>query len=45
MDERVHLSPAGRRDLAASFAHPRPAALNATRPAAPRPAAVVSRAR
>ncbi|MCL2728396.1 MAG: hypothetical protein FWE15_00050 [Actinomycetia bacterium] len=33
-DERVHLTAAGRRDLAASFAHPRPAALATTRPAA-----------
>ncbi|NUT11878.1 MAG: hypothetical protein HOQ38_15520 [Nonomuraea sp.] len=45
VDERVHLSPAGRRDLAASFAYPRPAALSTRRPAAPQPAAVVSRAR
>ncbi|MFC8727168.1 MULTISPECIES: hypothetical protein [Streptomyces] len=33
VDERVHLSPAGRRDLSASFAYPRPAALTTTRPA------------
>ncbi|MGQ4435316.1 MULTISPECIES: hypothetical protein [unclassified Streptomyces] len=39
VDERVHLSPAGRRDLAASFAHPQPPTLATTRPAAPRPAA------
>ncbi|MEU8960530.1 hypothetical protein AB0C89_02310 [Streptomyces sp. NPDC048491] len=36
-DERLHLSPAGRRDLAASFAHPRPATLATARPAARRP--------
>ncbi|GAA2647529.1 hypothetical protein [Streptomyces lunalinharesii] len=45
VDERVHLSPAGHRDLAASFAHPRPAALATTRPAPFRPAAAISRAR
>ncbi|MEV8125393.1 hypothetical protein AB0P07_15025 [Streptomyces sp. NPDC085944] len=45
VDERVHLSPAGRRGLATSFAHPRPAALRTTSPAAPRPAAVAARAR
>nr|WSX75931.1 hypothetical protein OH826_19985 [Streptomyces sp. NBC_00899] len=33
-DERVHLTATGRRDLAASFARPRPAALATTRPAA-----------
>ncbi|MFD3563545.1 hypothetical protein ACFWVU_28320 [Streptomyces sp. NPDC058686] len=45
VDERVHLSPAGRRDLAASFAHTRSAALSTRRPAAPQPATAVSRAR
>lgn len=45
VDERVHLSPAGRRDLAASFAHPRPPALATTRPAAHRPTASTTRAR
>ncbi|MFD4786532.1 hypothetical protein ACFWN1_05515 [Streptomyces sp. NPDC058459] len=38
VDERVHLSPAGRRGLSASFANPRPAALTATRPTALQPA-------
>ncbi|MGZ2362116.1 hypothetical protein LRE75_36575 [Streptomyces sp. 372A] len=33
VDERVHLSPAGRRGLSASFAYPRPAAPTTTRPA------------
>ncbi|MFD4257608.1 hypothetical protein ACFWR9_08245 [Streptomyces sp. NPDC058534] len=37
VDERVRLSPAGRRGLSASFAYPRPAALAATRPTALRP--------
>ncbi|MET8683718.1 hypothetical protein ABZV77_05835 [Streptomyces sp. NPDC004732] len=45
VDERVHLSPAGRRDLAASFAHPRSAALSTRRPSASQRAAAVSRAR
>lgn len=44
-DERVHLTEAGRRDLAASFARPRPAGLTTTRPAAPLPKATASRAR
>ncbi|MEU8781735.1 hypothetical protein [Streptomyces sp. NPDC048637] len=42
-DERVHLTAAGRRDLAASFARPRPTAPAATRPPA-RPAATAARA-
>lgn len=33
LDERVHLTATGRRDLAASFVRPRPAALTTTRPA------------
>lgn len=37
-DMRVHLTATGRRDLAASFARPRPAALATTRSAALRPA-------
>ncbi|MFD9817508.1 hypothetical protein [Streptomyces violascens] len=44
-DERVHLTSAGRRGLAASFARPRPTALTTTRPAAPAPAAAVSHSR
>jgi DNA-binding MarR family transcriptional regulator len=36
-DERVHLTAAGRRDLAASFARPRPASPATARPAALRP--------
>ncbi|MFJ5949437.1 hypothetical protein [Streptomyces noursei] len=43
-DERVHLTAAGRRDLAASFARPRPTGLT-TRPAAPLPTAAASRSR
>ncbi|WP_327352870.1 hypothetical protein [Streptomyces sp. NBC_01304] len=44
-DERLHLTAAGRRDLAASFARrPRPTALT-TRPAPPLPAVAASRAR
>ncbi|MGY4957910.1 hypothetical protein [Streptomyces nigrescens] len=42
-DERVHLTAAGRRDLAASFARPRSTAPTATRPPA-RPAATTARA-
>ncbi|MGY5079246.1 hypothetical protein ACWIGX_19500 [Streptomyces nigrescens] len=42
-DERVHLTAAGRRDLAASFARPRSTAPTATRPPA-RPAATAARA-
>lgn len=44
-DERVHLTAAGRRYLAASFARPRPTGLTTTRPAAPLPAAAASRTR
>lgn len=43
-DERLHLTAAGRRDLAASFARPRPTGL-ATRPAPPVPTAAASRSR
>ncbi|USA00496.1 hypothetical protein NCG97_07060 [Streptomyces lydicamycinicus] len=42
-DERVHLTAAGRRDLAASFARPHSTAPTATRPPA-RPAATAARA-
>ncbi|MCX5203165.1 hypothetical protein OG897_17135 [Streptomyces sp. NBC_00237] len=44
-DERVHLTAAGRRDLAASFARPRPAALTTRRPAPPLPAPAAGRSR
>ncbi|QPP10313.1 winged helix DNA-binding protein [Streptomyces bathyalis] len=44
-DEHVHLTAAGRRDLAASFARPRPAGLTTTRPATPLPTAPAGRAR
>ncbi|MFD7013896.1 hypothetical protein [Streptomyces sp. NPDC059928] len=40
-DERVHLTPAGRRGLAASFAQPRTASRVTARPAAPVPKAAV----
>ncbi|MFD4575772.1 hypothetical protein ACFWNK_12280 [Streptomyces sp. NPDC058417] len=44
-DERLHLTAAGRRDLAASFAHSRPTAPHTTTPAAARPKAAASRVR
>lgn len=44
-DERVHLTAAGRRYLAASFARPRPTGLTTTRAVAPLPAAAASRTR
>ncbi|WP_244190422.1 hypothetical protein [Streptomyces caeruleatus] len=44
-DERVHLTEAGRRDLAASFARPRPTGLTTSSPAPPPPKAAASRAR
>ncbi|MFC0844754.1 hypothetical protein ACFH04_13700 [Streptomyces noboritoensis] len=44
-DQRVQLTSAGRRDLAASFAQPRPTALTTTQPAALPPAAAASRSR
>ncbi|AJC55088.1 hypothetical protein [Streptomyces sp. 769] len=44
-DERVHLTAAGRRDLAASFGRPRRTGLTTTRPAAPLPMAAASRSR
>ncbi|WP_239157980.1 hypothetical protein [Streptomyces sp. SID13726] len=42
-DERVHLTAAGRRDLAASFARPRPTAWTTARPAPPLPTAAAAR--
>ncbi|MER5440116.1 hypothetical protein [Streptomyces sp. NPDC002790] len=45
VDERVHLTPAGCLDLAASFAQPRAAALATTRSAVPRPTASASTGR
>ncbi|PJN35889.1 hypothetical protein CG747_36545 [Streptomyces sp. CB02959] len=44
-DERVHLTAAGRHDLAASFARPRRTGLTTTRPATPLPTAAASRSR
>lgn len=43
-DERLHLTAGGRRDLAASFARPRPTGVT-TRPAPPVPTAAASRSR